>query len=109
MPPDLEDSFYTTKIKKHYIEETDKKRPNGRMAQLSMNLLCYSLSGHKRMLNIGGWVIILLLVGSFLSWIILFSEDGDSGLVPMPGPGQGDKTIVDDEQYTFCHIMCRSF
>ena len=26
MPPDLEDSFYTTKIKKHYIEETDKTK-----------------------------------------------------------------------------------
>ena len=79
------------------------------MAQLRMNLSCYSLFGHKRMLNIGRRVIILLLVGSFLAWIILFSEDGYSGLVPMPGPGQGDKTIVDDEQYTFCHIMCRSF
>ena len=52
------------------------------MAQLRMDLSCFSLFGHKRMPNIRRRVIKLLLVGSFLAWFILFSVDGNSGLVP---------------------------
>ena len=39
MPPDLEDSFYTTKIKNHYTEETDKNKTkweNGTVEDVSV-------------------------------------------------------------------------
>ena len=49
------------------------------MAQMRMDLSCFRFFERKRMPNMTRWVIKLLLVWSFLAWIILFSL---CGLVP---------------------------